>query len=39
MTKKMIIALEDELIKELSKTAKALDKKKTQIVHEEYRAF
>ena len=34
MTKKMTITLEDELIEELSETARQLGKKKTQIVRE-----
>ena len=39
MTKKMTITLEDELIEELAQTAKALGKKKTQIVREALKEY
>ena len=39
MTKKMTITLEDELIEELSQTAKELGKKKTQIVREALQSY
>jgi len=39
MTKKMTITLEDELIEELSQTAKQLGKKKAQIVREALQSY
>ena len=39
MTRKMTITLEDELIEELSNTATALGKKKTQIVREALQSY
>jgi antitoxin CcdA len=39
MTRKMTITLEDELIEELSNTAAALGKKKTQIVREALQSY
>ena len=39
MTKKMTITLEDELIEELSQTAKQLGKKKAQVVREALQSY
>ena len=39
MTKKMTITLEDELIDELTQTAKELGKKKAQIVREALQSY
>jgi predicted DNA-binding protein len=39
MTRKMTITLEDELIEELGNTARALGKKKTQIVREALQSY
>ena len=39
MTKKMTITLEDELIDELSATARSLGKKKAQIVREALQSY
>ena len=39
MTRKMTITLEEELIEELSNTAMALGKKKTQIVREALQSY